>query len=335
MKDKLRLHHYINKNLSKLTESNFTPKEVANNIQLCGVNIDGTIYYSRLEWVFGNEDISISHWPSRAKASYEGLRVVWEDDNYLVVFKPFGLPVQPGAGHIDNNLVNWLKENIKGQKELMMVDSSENNTITAGLVHRLDKDTQGLILIAKGLKALVHAQNQFRLRTVNKSYLTIVSGTLEEQMTIEGYQYRDPKTLLKQIYIPKHRLESEIIIHKLDTARIKECKTQIIPLLTDGVRTFCIANIFTGRMHQIRLAAQSIGYPIINDKIYSNVHAKMSDIDLHNVESTELTPTLVEASKIDDIIKNVFNNHSYCLISNFISFLNMDNEEVAIRLFDY
>jgi RluA family pseudouridine synthase len=335
MKNKIRLHHHINKNLSKLTTSNYTNKEIANHISEYGVNVDKQLFNNRLEWVFGNEDIDISHWPERVKASYEGLRMVWEDEDYLVVFKPFGLPVQPGAGHQDNNLVNWLLANVTGQQALKDTPSQHNNMVTAGLVHRLDKDTQGLILIAKNLDALVHAQNQFRTRQVKKSYLTILEGKLDNSITVQGYQYRDTVNLTKQIFVIPKCYDYTITKYKLPINKLKECKTQIIPLITDGKRTFCLANIYTGRMHQIRLAAQSIGHTLANDKLYSNQHAKLSDINLHTLEHIGVQAQVMASEDLDSLQSQIFSGHSYCLLSNYISFIDMSGQDVTVKLFDY
>jgi 23S rRNA pseudouridine1911/1915/1917 synthase len=335
MKDRIRLHHYISKNIVALTSSNYTPREVQANIETYGVLVDGKLDYNRLSKVFGNEDMDISHWPDRAKASYEGILTIWEDKDYLLLFKPHGLPVQVGAGHIDNNLVNWLLQNIPGQKELKAIESNENNSITAGLVHRLDKDTQGLILVAKNLPALIHAQNQFRERFVSKTYLTVVEGVLDEEITIDGFQYREPKTLLKQIYIPANLVEITKKQYGLEDNKVKNCKSTFTPLITDGKLTFCKVKIYTGRMHQIRLAAQTIGHNVLNDKIYSNMHQSLSTIDREKLERINCEPKKMSTAELDIIIKEVFAGHSFCLLSNEIIFKDMDEKLITTKLKNY
>jgi 23S rRNA-/tRNA-specific pseudouridylate synthase len=335
MKDRIRIHQYITKNIKSLTTSNYTPREIQANIELYGVDIDNTMYFKRLEKVFGNEDISIAHWPIKEKASYDGIAIIWEDADYLVLFKPFGLPVQKGAGHLDNNLVNWLLDNIPGQKELLALPSNENNSITAGLVHRLDKDTQGLILIAKNLPALIHAQNQFRQRFVSKTYLTVLNGVLEEEITIEGHQFREPKTLIKQVFVTNNLVDITKKQYGLDDNKVKECKSTITPLLTDGINTFCKVKIYTGRMHQIRVAAQAIGHTVLNDKLYNNQQAKLSEIDLSRFLIEDLEPKKISSQKLDTITHDVFKGHKYCLLSNELIFKDLNNKEVINKLKEY
>jgi 23S rRNA-/tRNA-specific pseudouridylate synthase len=335
MKDRIRIHQYITKNIRSLTTSNYTPREIQANIELYGVDIDKTMYFKRLEKVFGNEDISIAHWPVKEKASYEGIAIIWEDNDYAVLFKPFGLPVQKGAGHIDNNLVNWLLDNIPGQKELLSLPSNENNAITAGLVHRLDKDTQGLILIAKNLPALIHAQNQFRQRFVSKTYLTVLNGVLEEEITVVGHQFREPKTLIKQVFIVNNLLEITKKQYGLDDNKVKECKSTITPLLTDGKLTFCKVKIYTGRMHQIRLAAQAIGHIVLNDKLYNNQQAKLSEIDMNKFLREDMIPKAIDSNSLQTIIHDVFNGHEYCLLSNELIFKDLNNKEIVNKLKEF
>jgi 23S rRNA pseudouridine1911/1915/1917 synthase len=332
MKDMIRLHHYVTKNINNLTESNYTPKEIQKYIELEGVLVDGTMVNKRLAKVWGNEKIDISHWTPREKASYEGIEMVWEDDSYMLFYKPFGLPVQEGAGHKDNNLVNWLIANIAGQQELKDLKTGDNNETTAGLVHRLDKDTQGLILIAKNYDALKHAQEQFRNRFVKKSYLTVLQGVITDEITIEGVQFRDPINLIKQIFVPKSRESSILKQYPIDESRIKDTKSQFTPLVTDGVNTLCKVRIFTGRMHQIRVTAQALGSPVVGDKIYHNMHAKLSDIDLSLLESKACIPRTIDHDEFEEIIHSVFKGHSFYLLSNELVFKDFNNDEQSFKI---
>jgi 23S rRNA pseudouridine1911/1915/1917 synthase len=334
MKDMIRLHHYVTKNINNLTESNYTPKEIQKYIELEGVLVDGTMVNKRLAKVWGNEKIDISHWTPREKASYEGIEMVWEDDSYMLFYKPFGLPVQEGAGHKDNNLVNWLIANIPGQKELKELKTGDNNEVTAGLVHRLDKDTQGLILIAKNHKALQHAQEQFRNRFVKKSYLTVLSGVLDDEITIEGVQFRDPVNLIKQMFFPKERIATILKLYPIDESRIKDTKSTFTPLVTDGVNTLCKVRIFTGRMHQIRVAAQAIGFPVIGDKIYNNMHAQLSDIDMSLLGRKPLKPRNIDNEEFQEIIHTVFKGHKFYLLSNELVFKDIKNQEQSFKIHD-
>jgi 23S rRNA pseudouridine1911/1915/1917 synthase len=336
MKDsKIRLYQYIIDNIEKLHTIKFTPKEIKSNIEFFGVYVDGQIIYKRLFKVFGNEIFDLTHWPKREEVSYDGIAIIWEDDDFLLLFKPFGLPVQSGTGHIDHNLVNWLIENVEGQRELLNTESNENNVITAGLVHRLDKDTQGLILIAKTLPALIHAQNQFRTRFVSKTYLTFVNGKIDDEITVEGHQYRDPNNMIKQIFLTNKTYEAVGKRIELEGIKIKDCKTVITPLLTDNNRTFCKVKIFTGRMHQIRLACQAIGHCIVNDKVYNNIYSKLSEIDQHTFFRKEFLPKKIDTKELDLIVHNVFKGHKYCLLSNEIIFKDMKDQVISKKLNEY
>lgn len=336
----IRLHQYIVKNLSSLTTNNYVNREIQNNITKYGVYIDSELMFDRLNKIWGNETIEISHWPTKEKASYEGIRIVWENKYYLVLYKPFGLPVQSGAGHTDNNLVNWLLDNIPSQKELINSKAigeelEQNNVVTAGLVHRIDKDTQGLILIAKSLEALNHAQNQFRNRTVTKSYLTTLSGLLNKTITIEGFQYREIKNKIKQIFVTPNCYNWTLKHYNLQEKDLRDCKTTITPLITDSVNTFCKVVIHTGRMHQIRLAGQSIGHPVLNDKIYSNIHQRLSELDLAKFEQTEKQPQLMDNQEFTNLLKKVFCEQEYNLLANELIFEDMEGVMVSNKLFDF
>ena len=330
----IRLHTYITKNIKNLTESNYTAKEIQNYIEQFGVNIDGTMIFKRLFKLIGNESVDILHWTPRSKASYDGLELVWQDSHFMLFYKPFGLPVQDGAGHRDNNMVNWLLENIPGQKELKLLSTGDNNEVTAGLVHRLDKDTQGLILVAKNYEALKHAQEQFRNRFVKKSYLTVLEGVIDDEITIEGVQFRDPINLIKQIFYPKNSTSIILKKYPIDETRIKETKSKFTPLLTDGKHTLCKVRIYTGRMHQIRLAAQSLGFPVLGDKLYHNLHTKLSDIDLHSLEKSECIPNKIDEIEFNIITHNLFKGHTFYLLSNELVFKDFDNNEKAFKLHD-
>ncbi|MGL4758840.1 MAG: RluA family pseudouridine synthase [Patescibacteria group bacterium] len=334
MKDKVRLHKFITKRIADFSNSNYTPKEIQNNIGNYGVYIDNRLITNRLENVFGNEKFSIDHWPQREKASYEGIAVIWEDSDFVLLYKPAGLPVQEGAGHTDNNLVNWLLKNIEGQKEIKALKTGGNNEKTAGLVHRIDKDTQGLLLVAKNYDALLHAQSQFRNRFVKKSYLSVLDSYFDDEIEVEGYQFRDLKNPIKQNFVIKENYENVFKQYPIEKERVKECKSIFIPLLTDGDRTLTIVKIHTGRMHQIRVAAEALGMSVVGEKVYTSSHKKLSKIDQSNLKRIEKYPKLIPVEQFENIIQDIFKGHQFMLLSNELVFNDMNNNKQEFRIID-
>lgn len=175
------------------------------------------------------------------------LDVVYEDDDILVINKPKGLVVHPGDGHHDDTLVNAL---IYNQKEL----STVNGLKRVGIVHRIDKDTSGLLLICKNDFVHNEIAEQLKDHSMHREYIALVDGNIGcNEGKIVGKIGRDPNNRLKMAI--NNLTGKEAITHFVVKKRFKkytliECKLE------------------TGRTHQIRVHMSSIGHPIVGDKLY-------------------------------------------------------------------
>ena len=174
------------------------------------------------------------------------LVIVYEDQDILVVDKPAGLTVHPAPGHPSHTLVNAILAHCPGL-------AASNELMRPGIVHRLDKDTSGLIVIAKNDFAREYVAAQFKSRTVTKRYLVLVQGRLSpEQGVIEAPIGRDP-----------HRRRRMAIVEAG-----KQAVTQYrVQKYLDGY-TLVEVSPLTGRTHQIRIHLSAIGCPVVGDPIY-------------------------------------------------------------------
>lgn len=175
--------------------------------------------------------------------------IIYEDKNILVIDKPSGLVVQPEQGKDSITLIDHL---LKLRPEIK--DVGEDPT-RPGLVHRLDKDTSGLILIAKNNKSFIELKNKFKNREIQKTYTALVVGALKEKYGIIDKPIGRAKSRIKQ---------TTRFIAAMERPAITEYK------VTKEFGNFSLMEIKpkTGRMHQIRVHLASIGHPIAADKTY-------------------------------------------------------------------
>ncbi len=178
------------------------------------------------------------------------LDVVHEDDFILVINKPAGLVVHPAAGHWDDTLLNGL---LAYRPELAEVPR-------AGIVHRLDKDTSGLMVVAKTEEAQLNLVRQLQERTVKREYWALVRGKAPVEKIIDAAIERDPKNPLR------------FTTSKAARAKPALSKVRLVQFAEVGLKTFSwvAVRLQTGRTHQIRVHMESIGLPLIGDPLYRN-----------------------------------------------------------------
>ena len=174
--------------------------------------------------------------------------VVYEDETLMVVNKPAGMVVHPGHGNYSGTLVNGLIHHV----ENLPTNSNER----PGLVHRIDKDTSGLLVVAKTEFAMAHLSKQFFDRTTNRKYLALVWGNMEDDKgTIEGNIGRSFKNRLQMDVFRegdygKHAVTHYKVVERFTYVTLVECKLE------------------TGRTHQIRAHFKYIGHTLFNDERY-------------------------------------------------------------------
>lgn len=179
------------------------------------------------------------------------LAVVYEDDGLMVINKPAGMVVHPGAGNFTGTLINAVAYYLK---DLPMFDA---NSPEVGLVHRIDKDTSGLLVVAKTPEAKTCLGKQFFNKTTHRSYNALVWGNIvDDEGRIEGNIARDPRNRLRmKVFAPDSGIGKSAVTHYRVLERF-------------GYTTLVECRLETGRTHQIRAHMKHIGHPLFGDETY-------------------------------------------------------------------
>jgi 23S rRNA pseudouridine1911/1915/1917 synthase len=180
------------------------------------------------------------------------LNIVYEDDHILLINKPAGMVVHPGSGNFSGTLINGVAWHLREQQP----DLDETKLPRFGMVHRIDKNTTGLIVLAKSELAAVKLARQFFEHTVKRRYMALVWGNFDEvEGTIEGNIGRHPRFRKLMDVFPdgdqgKHAITHYTVLEDLKYVSLVECRLE------------------TGRTHQIRVHMQHRGHPLFNDDVY-------------------------------------------------------------------
>ena len=188
-----------------------------------------------------NLDFNISVEPKNIK-----LDIIYEDEYLMIINKKSGMVTHPAPGHYDDTLVNAL---------LYYLNKGKTKNIRPGIVHRLDKDTSGLMVVAKDEKTMELLSDMISKKEVERIYLAVVDGVIEEDTaTINAPIGRDPNNRQKMTVTADNSKEAITHIKVLD--RFKN-------------NTYIECKLDTGRTHQIRVHLSYIGHPVTNDPVYS------------------------------------------------------------------
>ncbi|MDD5647701.1 MAG: RluA family pseudouridine synthase [Dehalococcoidia bacterium] len=241
--DDVRLDRFLAEALPDLTRSHIQKLIKSGHVTVngCQANPARRLKFSDLV------DISIPPPPiSKLEPEDIDLDVIYEDPEIAVINKPAGLTVYPAPGHASHTLVNAL---LKRFPDLACF----GDTARPGIVHRLDKDTSGLIVIARNEKTRLDLVDQFRSRSVKKDYLVLVQGKLEpERGAIDAPIGRDPANRKRMAVVTSGRAA------RTDYRVLRYLKSC----------TLAEVRIRTGRTHQIRVHMSAIGHPVVGDKKY-------------------------------------------------------------------
>jgi 23S rRNA pseudouridine1911/1915/1917 synthase len=187
--------------------------------------------------------------PASPEAQDLPLKIIYDDRDMVVIDKPAGMVVHPGAGHAEGTLVNALLHHVKDL-------SGIGGELRPGIVHRLDRGTSGVIVVAKSDAAHQELSRQFKLREVEKEYLALVWGVVQAGRRIESPIGRDPANRQKMSSRARHARHAVTRVTAAEQLR--------------GVSLLRVA-IYTGRTHQIRVHLSEIGHPIVGDSTYGGI----------------------------------------------------------------
>ncbi len=220
------------------------------------------------------------------------LTIVYEDDDVVVIDKPAGLVVHPAAGHDRGTLVNALLGRLPDLEGI-------GGEVRPGIVHRLDKDTSGLIVAAKNDRALHFLQKQFKARTIKKMYLALVEGIVEPREGLIDAPIGRSKTDRKQMAVTR---EGRAAVTRY---RVKQLYRQPDLSLIEAYPE-------TGRTHQIRVHFAWFKHPLVGDKTYGRQKPSVP-VERHFLHAALLTLTLPDGStrtftsKLPDDLQRVLN----------------------------
>jgi 23S rRNA pseudouridine1911/1915/1917 synthase len=257
-----RLDVVLSKRIVDLTRSNL--KKV---IELKKVKINNLIVSSPSTKVKLNQSIVVSlkrNIDNKIKPAYIKLNILFEDKDLLIINKPAGMVVHPGAGNFENTLVNALV--FKYKKKL----SDVNGNLRPGIVHRIDKETSGLLVVAKNNKSHSHLGKQFSDHTITRKYLALVWGVVRplngkiETLISRNKKYRQLMAVSEvngKKAITNYITKKIFDINNIPKISLLECELE------------------TGRTHQIRVHMQYKGCALLGDKQYGKKNIKFKKID--------------------------------------------------------
>ncbi len=226
------------------------------------VSISGAVARDPSRKVTGTETVAVTvpaPAPAEAVAQDIPLTILFEDDHLLVVDKPAGLVVHPAAGNLDGTLVNALLHHCAGRL------SGIGGVARPGIVHRIDKDTSGLLVVAKTDRAHEGLAKQFAAHSVERLYTAVVAGQpMPQAGRIEGALARSAANRQKMAIVAdgrgKHAVTHFRTVKPLKDAAEVECRLE------------------TGRTHQVRVHMTSIGHPLLGDPVYGRTRSAHREI---------------------------------------------------------
>lgn len=238
-----------------------------------------------------NDEIVIDYVEEEMKAEPENLNldIVYEDEDVIVVNKPNGMVVHPAIGNPNGTLVNGLMYHSKNL-------STINGEFRPGIVHRIDADTTGLLMVAKNDNAHIKLAKQLEEKTAHRIYYAIVEGVINNETgTIDapiGRDNRDRKKMAVCEENSKHAVTHFRVIERYKRATLIELKLE------------------TGRTHQIRVHMKYIGHPVVNDPVYGNRKMIFDESGqcLHAKELGFIHPVTNEFMKFDSDLPECFVN---------------------------
>ena len=254
----IRLDRYVAENCPGLTRSQ-AQRLIVNGL----VRVNGTVAKAGLKLNNGDRVTVAIPPPPPGLLEPEAIPfdILYEDDDVLVIDKPAGLPVHPAPGHPDHTLVNAVLA-------YLPVPPDTGDPLRPGIVHRLDMDTSGVMLVARNRTAQTNLVEQFKTHSVVRVYLVLVKGHLApERGVIEAPIGRDPRNRKRMAVVAE--------------GRGRPARTRYQVLKYSGYYSLLEVTPETGRTHQIRVHLAAIGHPVVGDTTYGEKSAFLSRQFVH------------------------------------------------------
>ena len=238
--------------LTGILKGKFSREEVKRSLEKEAVRLNGKAARPRDRVREGDriqgEVLAEEKWP--LSGEHIPLKILHEDDSLFVIDKPVGMVVHPGAGNKKGTLVNALL----GLNSKL---SSTGGPVRPGIVHRLDKDTSGILLVAKNNAAHRALQAQFAERSLSKTYIALVKGHIEfEEGHIDKPMAHDKK------------IRQKMAVSRDSSARSAQTRYRVLRRFRRA--TLLEVKLITGRTHQIRVHMQDLGHPVVGDPLYGS-----------------------------------------------------------------
>ena len=282
----------IDQYLSKIEDLKLSRSKIQKLIETNNILVNGNIIKNNYRLSLNDKiSINIVEVETDIKPQDIPLDIIYEDDDVMVINKPSGLVVHPGNGNKENTLVNAL---VNHSNKLSKI----NGEFRPGIVHRIDKDTSGLLLVAKTDEAHISLSNQLKEKNINRVYIALVKGVINHDTgEIDAPIGRDEKDRKKMTVTSKNSKNAVThfrVLKRFKNATLIECKLD------------------TGRTHQIRVHMKYINHPVINDPVYYNnknnksfgqmLHAKTIGF-IHPITNKYMEFSVEPPKEFNDILK--------------------------------
>ncbi|AGT27023.1 RluA family pseudouridine synthase [Borrelia miyamotoi] len=257
-----RLDIYLSENLCLFTRSQIKKREVkafkSNNGVFVSIKLSKPVFVDDKILIEFDEEVNISEYVRPLNLP---ISILYEDINVIVVDKPQGILSHPGISNLENTVVNFLLYHISD-----LQDSFHEDKIRPGIVHRLDKETSGVMICAKNLITLNFLSRQFKERVVKKVYIAVVKGNFKiGSGIIETFIDRD-RSDRKKFSVHKNRGKKALTEYKVFVNMENYSLVALRPQ--------------TGRTHQLRVHMKYLNHPILGDNVYSKLDKGFKEISL-------------------------------------------------------
>ncbi|MFA6624439.1 MAG: RluA family pseudouridine synthase [Bacilli bacterium] len=281
-------------------ELGISRSQLAKDIKVGSVSVNGVIIDHPSFNLKGNEEViyapveKVNTGIEKPKDKVE-LDIVYKDDDIVVINKPRGMVVHPAPGHSDDTLVNYLFD----EDESFDYDPKDVSNTRPGIVHRIDKDTSGLLVVAQNPQTEATLQDEIREREFHRFYLALVYGNVKDK------RFKIDAPLTKPNH--SHR-KAEVDIYKG-----REAVTHCTLLGNNGKVSLLKCSLETGRTHQIRAHLAYIGYPIVGDTLYGAKDDKVARLGqaLHAYQLSIIHPRTLKRTvfyaPLDSYFKELLN----------------------------